>query len=94
MLVIARDSELRVAWISSPGICVMGAAVTAGAWLSSSSSLTVVSARKDLMCGLMSVFLVVGLYSFIHVRRNANAPFGSKTVGIFDMVAVRVKNVS
>ena len=88
MLVITRDSALRVAWISSPGSCVAGTTVAAGAWLPSSNSFIVGSARKDLICRLMSVFLAVGLYSFIQARRYAKAPFSSKTVGIFDMVAV------
>jgi hypothetical protein len=34
--------------------------------------------------------LEVGLYSLILVRRNENAPLGSKTIGTFDMMVVRV----
>ena len=90
---IAWDNDLRVAWISSPGADGMGVAALAGASLSSSSFFTVGSARKDFRCGVMSNFLAFGLYSFIRVRSDVNVPFGSKTVGIFDMVAVRVKCV-
>jgi hypothetical protein len=90
MLLIAWDSNVRVAWISPPGTCGMGSAVATGAWLPSSSSFMVGWVRNDLMCGPMSVFLASGLYFFIQARRKAKAPFGSKTVRIFDMVAVRV----
>jgi hypothetical protein len=88
MLEIAWDSDLRVAWISSPGSGGMGTAVVAGAWLSSSMSFTIGSARKDFICGAMSDFLATGLYSLMRARSEAKVPFGSKSVGIFGMVAV------
>jgi hypothetical protein len=94
MLMIAWDNDLRVAWILSPGADGMGVAALAGASLLSSSFFTVGSVRKDFRCGVMSDFLAFGLYSFIQVRSDANVPFGLKTVGIFDMVAVRVKHLS
>jgi hypothetical protein len=42
----------------------------------------------------MPVFLDVGLDSFIRRRSEEKAPFGSKTVGTFVMMAVSEKNAS
>ena len=43
---------------------------------------------KDWRCGSMFAFLEVGLHSLIRERRDEKAPFGSKTMGIFDILVV------
>ena len=47
------------------------------------------SLMKDWRCGSMLAFLEMGLHSLIQERRDEKAPFGSKTMGIFDMLVVR-----
>ena len=46
------------------------------------------SSMKDWRCGSMFAFLEVGLHSLIRERRDEKAPFGSKTMGIFDILVV------
>jgi hypothetical protein len=48
--------------------------------------------KKGSICGPISIFLSAGLFSLMRARMKANVPFGSKTVGIFNMVAVCLKD--
>jgi hypothetical protein len=85
---ITLESNLRVSWKSLPGLIGGALDLWAGLLPVPSISWMVGSARKVLRCGPIPVFLDVGLYSFMHERSHQKAPFGSKTMGTFDMMAV------
>ena len=85
MLETALESKERVLAILAWGGVLLP---RAEGFSSFNRSLMMGSARRALRYGSILVCLEDGLYSLIQESRKEKAPFGSKTVGIMDMVVI------